>query len=45
MSSESTLAWAKTSAESVERGLLMPHKWEEEYMENSTDARSATLRK
>jgi len=35
MSSESTLAWAKTGAESVERGLLMPHKWEEEYMENS----------
>ncbi|MEL7645243.1 MAG: glycosyltransferase family A protein [Anaerolineaceae bacterium] len=35
MSSESTLAWAKSSAESVERGLLMPRKWEEEYMNNS----------
>jgi len=35
MSSESTLAWAKSSAESVERGLLMPRKWEEEYMDNS----------
>jgi hypothetical protein len=35
MSSESTLAWAKAGAESVERGLIMPHKWEEEYMENS----------
>ena len=35
MSSDSTLAWAESSAESVERGLLMPRKWEEEYKDNS----------
>ncbi len=35
MSSDSTLAWAASSAEALERGLLMPRKWEEEYMDNS----------
>ena len=35
MSSDSTLAWAESSAEGVECGLLMPRKWEEEYMDNS----------
>jgi len=35
MSSDNTLAWAENGAENVERGLLMPRKWEEEYMDNS----------
>ena len=35
MSSDSTLAWAGNGAENLERGLLMPRKWEEEYMDNS----------
>lgn len=35
MSSDSTLKYAQESAETVERGLLIPRKWEEEYMDNS----------
>ena len=39
MSSESTLKWAKEAEQnetiSVERGQLIPRKWEEEYMDNS----------
>lgn len=36
MSSEKTLAWVDGgSAEQVERGQLIPRKWEEEYMDNS----------
>ncbi|MFZ3070225.1 MAG: glycosyltransferase family A protein [Anaerolineaceae bacterium] len=35
MSSDTTLKYAEESVESVERGLLMPHRWEEEYMDNS----------
>ena len=35
MSSESTLAFVNQSGIETQRGLLMPHKWEEEYMVNS----------
>ena len=35
MSSESTLAFVNQPEIETERGLLMPHKWEEEYMINS----------
>lgn len=35
MSSEFTLEFAKTGAESVRRGNLIPTKWEQEYMDNS----------
>jgi glycosyltransferase involved in cell wall biosynthesis len=35
MSSESTLAFANQSEIQTERGLLMPRKWEEEYLVNS----------
>lgn len=39
MSSEKTLKWAKEAEQnetiSVERGQLIPRKWEEEYMDNS----------
>lgn len=35
MSSESTLAFAHEPGVTVQKGLLMPRKWEEEYIENS----------
>ena len=35
MSSESTLAFANQPGIETERGQLMPHKWEEEYLVNS----------
>ncbi len=35
MSSDATLAYAAEGAKSVERGHLIPRKWEEEYMDNS----------
>ena len=35
MSSESTLAFAREPGVTVQQGLLMPRKWEEEYIENS----------
>ena len=41
MSSDSTLKFAENGADATRRGLLMPRKWEEEYMDNSgrTEAR------
>lgn len=33
LSSEATVKWAGEADHTVQRGLLMPHKWEEEYIE------------
>ncbi len=35
MSSESTIAFAQEDGRTVQRGLLMPRTWEEEYIDNS----------
>lgn len=35
MSSDATLKWAEESGKVVEHGQLIPHKWEEEYMDNA----------